>query len=154
MLSFRYQFTGVVYLKSKFSRYYKIALSNGLSGSEIAGKYCWKMWSKMKKWPQGKDSCNTINKTANLSPEVHNGTNISAVVGAGKWGHHSLYPACSMLMLCSKLIPIVLVSTKPVSWILINGQTVLKNIRNPKKRSIYNFISSSCWSKKRYSVRW
>lgn len=79
-------------LKSKFNRYSKIPLANGLSGREIAEKmlrengiYDVKVTSV-----EGflSDHYNPVNKTVNLSPDVHNGTNIlAAAVAAHECGH-------------------------------------------------------------------
>src|SRR3982751_1540360 len=79
-------------LKSRFSRYGKIPLSNGLTGREIAEKmlrengiYDVKVTSV-----EGflSDHYNPANKTVNLSPEVYNGTSVSAAaVAAHECGH-------------------------------------------------------------------
>lgn len=79
-------------LKSKFTKYSKVPLSNGLSGREIAEKmlkengiYDVKVTSV-----DGflSDHYNPVNKTVNLSPEVFNGTSVSAAaVAAHECGH-------------------------------------------------------------------
>src|SRR6186997_1649960 len=79
-------------LKSKFSKYSKVPLANGMSGREIAEKmlkengiYDVKVTSV-----QGflSDHYNPVNKTVKLSPEVYNGTSISAAaVAAHECGH-------------------------------------------------------------------
>ena len=79
-------------LKSKFSRYHKIPLANGMAGHEIAEKmlrengiYDVKVTSV-----EGflSDHYNPANKTVNLSPDVYNGRSISAAaVAAHECGH-------------------------------------------------------------------
>ena len=98
-------------LKSKFSRYSKVPLANGMSGKEIAEKmlrengiYDVKVISV-----EGvlSDHYNPINKTVNLSPDVYNGTNVaSAAVAAHECGHALQHAAAyKWLMLRSKMVP-------------------------------------------------
>ncbi len=114
-------------LKSKFNKYSKVPLSNGLSGREIAEKmlrengiYDVKVTSV-----QGflSDHYNPANKTVNLSPDVYNGTSVSAAaVAAHECGHavqHAV--AYAPLKLRSKLVPAVQFSSMLVNWILLAG---------------------------------
>ena len=98
-------------LKQKFTRYSKIGLANGLSGREIAEKmlrengiYDVKVISVVGFLS---DHYNPVNKTVNLSPEVYNGTSVSAAaVAAHECGHavqHAL--AYRPLKLRSQLVP-------------------------------------------------
>ena len=114
-------------LKSKFARYSKIPLSNGMSGKEIAEKmlrengiYDVKVTSV-----NGflSDHYNPINKTVNLSPEVYNGHSISAAaVAAHECGHAVQHAtAYAPLQFRSKLVPVVQVSSMLVNWILLIG---------------------------------
>ncbi len=124
-------------LKSKFTKYSKIPLNNGMSGREIAEKmlkengiYDVKVTSV-----EGflSDHYNPANKTVNLSPEVYNGTSISAAaVAAHECGHavqHST--AYGPLMLRSKLVPAVQFSSMLVNWVLLAGMIVLATTKNP-----------------------
>jgi Zn-dependent membrane protease YugP len=124
-------------LKSKFSKYSKIPLANGLSGREIAEKmlrengiYDVKVTSV-----EGflSDHYNPANRTVNLSPEVYNGTSISAAaVAAHECGHAVQHAAAyGPLMLRSKLVPAVQVSSMLVNWILMAGMIILATTRNP-----------------------
>lgn len=79
-------------LKSKFIRYSKIPLANGLSGREIAEKMLRENGIyDVKVTPvEGflSDRYNPVNKTINLSPDVYNGSNISApAVAVQECGH-------------------------------------------------------------------
>jgi Zn-dependent membrane protease YugP len=124
-------------LKAKFNKYHKIGLSRGLSGREIAEKmlrengiYDVKVTSV-----QGflSDHYNPANKTVNLSPEVYNGTSISAAaVAAHECGHavqHQL--AYGPLMMRSKLVPVVQLSSTLQNLIIMGGLIVLAMTKNP-----------------------
>lgn len=124
-------------LKSKFTKYGKIPLSNGLSGREIAEKmlrenaiYDVKVTSV-----EGflSDHYNPVTKTVNLSPEVYNGTSISAAaVAAHECGHAVQHAtAYGPLMFRSKMVPAVQWSSMLVNWILMAGMIVLATTKNP-----------------------
>lgn len=114
-------------LKSKFKKYSQVPLSSGLSGREIAEKmlresgiYDVKVTSV-----EGflSDHYNPVNRTVNLSPEVYNGTSVSAAaVAAHECGHAVQHAtAYSWLMMRSKLVPVVQVSSSLVNWVLLIG---------------------------------
>lgn len=114
-------------LKSKFKKYSLVPLSSGLSGREIAEKmlresgiYDVKVTSV-----EGflSDHYNPVNKTVNLSPEVYSGTSVSAAaVAAHECGHAVQHAtAYSWLMMRSKLVPVVQVSSSLVNWVLLIG---------------------------------
>ncbi len=124
-------------LKSKFTRYGRIPLANGMSGKEIAermlrenGIYDVKVTSV-----EGflSDHYNPVNKTVNLSPDVYNGTNISAAAVAAHECGHAVQHAASYgpLMFRSKMVPAVQVSSMLVNWILLAGVILLATTRNP-----------------------
>jgi uncharacterized protein len=124
-------------LRSKFTRYGKIGLANGLSGREIAEKmlrengiYDVKVTSV-----EGflSDHYNPVNKTVNLSPEVYNGTSVSAAAVAAHECGHAVQHASQYgpLMLRSKLVPAVQVSSMLVNWILLAGMVVIAMSNNP-----------------------
>lgn len=124
-------------LKSKFTRYSKIPLSNGLSGREIAEKmlrengiYDVKVTSV-----EGflSDHYNPTNRTVNLSPDVYNGTSVSAAAVAAHECGHAVQHATRYgpLMFRSKMVPAVQVSSKLVNWVLLAGMIVLATSKNP-----------------------
>ncbi|MFZ9386445.1 MAG: zinc metallopeptidase [Chitinophagaceae bacterium] len=124
-------------LKSKFTKYGKIGLSNGLSGREIAEKmlrengiYDVKVTSS-----EGflSDHYNPVNKTVNLSPEVYGGTSVSAAAVAAHECGHAVQHATQYgpLMFRSKMVPVVQVSSMLVNWILLAGMIVIATTRNP-----------------------
>jgi hypothetical protein len=124
-------------LKSKFTRYNKIPLSNGLSGREIAEKMLREngIFDVKVTSVQGflSDHYNPVNKTVNLSPEVYNGTSISAAaVAAHECGHAVQHAtAYGPLMFRNKMVPAVQWSSMMVNWILMAGMIVLATTRNP-----------------------
>lgn len=124
-------------LKSKFTKYSKIALGNGMTGREIAEKmlrengiYDVKVISV-----EGflSDHYNPVNKTVNLSPDVYNGASVSAAAVAAHECGHAVQHATSYgpLMLRSKLVPAVQFSSMLVNWVLLAGMIVLATTKNP-----------------------
>jgi hypothetical protein len=114
-------------LKSKFSQYGKIATSSGLSGAEIAKKmlrdngiYDVEVISVPGSLS---DHYNPVNKTVNLSAEVYEGRNVAAAaVAAHECGHAVQHAtAYSMLMLRSKIVPAVQISSTLSQWVIIAG---------------------------------
>lgn len=114
-------------LKNKFNKYSKVRLSSGLTGREVAEKmlrengiYDVKVVSV-----DGflSDHYNPANKTVNLSPDVYNGTSVSAAaVAAHECGHAVQHAtAYTWLNLRSKLVPAVQISSSLVNWILLIG---------------------------------
>jgi Zn-dependent membrane protease YugP len=79
------------------------------------------------------DHYNPANKTVNLSPEVYNGTSVSAAaVAAHECGHAVQHAtAYKPLTLRSKLVPAVQVSSMLVNWILLAGIIMLAVSNNP-----------------------
>jgi len=114
-------------LKSKFAKYSKIPLANGLSGKEVAEKMLREngIYDVQVTASQGflSDHYNPINKTVNLSPEVYTGTNISAAaVAAHECGHAVQHAtAYSWLMMRSRLVPLVQVTSNFVNIVLLVG---------------------------------
>jgi Zn-dependent membrane protease YugP len=124
-------------LKSKFTKYGKIPLSNGLSGREIAEKmlrengiYDVKVTSV-----EGflSDHYNPANKTVNLSPDVYNGTSVSAAAVAAHECGHAVQHATRYgpLVFRSKMVPAVKLSSMLVNWVLLAGMIVLATTKNP-----------------------
>ncbi len=114
-------------LKRKFTRYSKIALANGLTGKLIAEKMLREngIFDVQVISSQGflSDHYNPVNKTVNLSPEVYNGASISAAaVAAHECGHAVQHAtAYSWLMMRSRLVPVVKLSSNLVNIVLLIG---------------------------------
>jgi Zn-dependent membrane protease YugP len=114
-------------LKSKFKKYAKIMVDNGMSGRDVAERMLRDHGItnvRVESVPGHlTDHYNPVNKTINLSPEVYNGRNISAAaVAAHECGHAVQHAtAYSWLGFRSKMVPVVSFSSKWVQWILLGG---------------------------------
>ena len=114
-------------LKSKFAEYGKIGTSSGMSGSEIATKMLRDngIYDVQVTSVEGtlSDHYNPVNKTVNLSAEVYEGRSIAAAaVAAHECGHAVQHAtAYNMLMLRSRLVPAVQISSKLSQWVIIAG---------------------------------
>jgi uncharacterized protein len=119
-------------LKSKFTKYSKIPVDNGMSGRDVAERMLrdFGISNVIVKSVQGQltDHYNPVDRTINLSQEVFNGRSISAAaVAAHECGHavqHS--KAYAWLGFRSKLVPVVSFSSKWVQWILLAGILLIK----------------------------
>ena len=114
-------------LKGKFSKYSKIPLANGMSGKQVAEKMLREngIYDVKVTASQGflSDHYNPLNKTVNLSPEVFEGTSISAAaVAAHECGHAVQHAnSYSWLMMRSRLVPVVQLTSNLVNIVLIIG---------------------------------
>lgn len=119
------------HLKSKFTEYSKVPTSSGMSGKEIAEKMLKDngIYDVQVISADGflSDHYNPLNKTVNLSPDVFEGRTVSAAaVAAHECGHAVQHAtAYSMLMLRSKLVPAVKISSTLSQWIIIIGLGML-----------------------------
>lgn len=113
--------------KSKFTQFSQEALSNGLSGAEIAERmlrenniYDVKVISTE---GQLTDHYNPENKTVNLSNDVFYGRSVAAAaVAAHECGHAVQHAtAYTWLTMRSKLVPLVSVSSRYMQWIILGG---------------------------------
>ena len=114
-------------LKSKFKKYSKVLLDNGMSGKDVAermlrdsGIFDVKVVSV-----QGHltDHYNPADKTINLSKDVYLGRHVSAAaVAAHETGHAIQHAeAYAWLGFRSKLVPAVSFASRWVQWILLAG---------------------------------
>jgi uncharacterized protein len=114
-------------LKSKFSAYSKVPTGSGLSGKEIAEKMLHDsgIYDVSVISVQGflSDHYDPTKKTVNLSPDVYEGKNIAAAaVAAHECGHAVQHAtAYSMLMLRSRLVPVVQISSNLAQWVILIG---------------------------------
>jgi len=114
-------------LKGKFSKYSKIPLANGMSGKQVAEKMLREngIYDVKVTASQGflSDHYNPANKTVNLSPEVYEGTSISAAaVAAHECGHAVQHAnSYSWLTMRSRLVPVVQLTSNIVNIVLIIG---------------------------------
>ena len=114
-------------LKSKFAKYSKTRLQNGMSGAEIAEKmladhgiYDVKVISTPGRLT---DHYNPKDRTVNLSEAVYNERNAAAAAVAAHECGHAVQHAQSYgwLQMRSQLVPIVSVSSGMSQWLVIGG---------------------------------
>jgi Zn-dependent membrane protease YugP len=114
-------------LNSKFKKYSKIPLDNGMSGREVAERMLRDSGitgvSVVSVQGQLTDHYNPADKTVNLSTDVYNGRSISsAAVAAHECGHAVQHAkAYAWLGFRSRLVPVVSFTSKWVQWILLAG---------------------------------
>ncbi|MBU3715356.1 MAG: zinc metallopeptidase [Ferruginibacter sp.] len=114
-------------LKTKFNEYTRMATTSQLSGKEIAEKMLKDngIYDVQVISVEGTltDHYNPMNKTVNLSRDVFDGRSVSAAaVAAHECGHAVQHAtAYSMLMLRSKIVPAVQISSTLSQWIIMAG---------------------------------
>jgi len=114
-------------LKSKFNEYGKVPIFSNLSGAEIAKKMLSDngIYDVQVTSVEGTltDHYNPLNKTVNLSRDVYDGRSVAAAaVAAHECGHAVQHAtAYSMLMLRSRLVPLVQISSTLSQWIIMAG---------------------------------
>lgn len=139
-------------LQSKFDKYSKLRLRNGMSGAEIAEKmlhdhgiYDVKVISTPGRLT---DHYNPADKTVNLSEAVYNERNAAAAaVAAHEVGHAVQHAtAYSWLQMRSKLVPIVSFTSNIVQWILIAGILMVKTFPQLLLIGIILFATTTLFS--------
>jgi Zn-dependent membrane protease YugP len=114
-------------LKSKFKKYSKVHLQNGMSGKEIAEKMLSDHGIRdvevISVPGQLTDHYNPQNKTVNLSSVVYGEQNAAAAaVAAHEVGHAVQHAtAYKWLTMRSKLVPMVSIASKATQFILMGG---------------------------------
>ncbi|MFT3846425.1 MAG: zinc metallopeptidase [Lacibacter sp.] len=118
-------------LKSKFTKYSKQPLRSGLTGREIAEKMLKEngIYDVQVQSVGGflSDHYDPVKKTVNLSPDVFNSNSVAAAaVAAHECGHAVQHAtAYQWLMLRSRIVPVVQISTTLSQWVLMIGLGVL-----------------------------
>ncbi len=118
-------------LKSKFKKYSKVHLQNGMSGKEIAEKMLYDNGItdvKVISTPgMLSDHYNPQKKTVNLSEGVYSQRNAAAAaVAAHECGHAVQHAqAYSWLGMRSQLVPIVSVASKLSTWVIMGGLVLM-----------------------------
>ncbi len=124
-------------LKSKFKKYSKLYLKNGLSGKEIAEKMLANNGItdvKVISTPgMLTDHYDPRNKTVNLSEGVYGERNVAAAAVAAHECGHALQHAFGYkwLQMRSKLVPAVQISSRMSQFLLIGGIFVLQFFKSP-----------------------
>ena len=121
-------------LESKFKAYSKIPTNYGLTGKDVAEKmlrdagiYDVKVLSTP---GQLTDHYNPANKTVNLSEGVYNHASVAAAaIAAHECGHAVQHAkAYAFLRMRSALVPIISISSRWMSWILIAGLLLVNQL--------------------------
>lgn len=114
-------------LKSKFEKYSKLALGNGMSGKEVAEKMLRDNGisdvTVISTSGHLTDHYNPTNKTVNLSEAVYNSASVAAAAIAAHECGHAIQHARSyaFLQMRSKLVPVVSFASNWVQWVLLAG---------------------------------
>ena len=114
-------------MKSRFKKYSKIPVDNGMSGKEIAERMLRDhgIYDVTVESVQGQltDHYNPEKKTINLSKDVYSARSIaSAAVAAHETGHAVQHAtAYAWLGFRSKMVPVVSFSSKWVTWVILAG---------------------------------
>jgi Zn-dependent membrane protease YugP len=114
-------------MKSRFKKYSRIPVDNGMSGKEIAERMLRDhgIYDVTVESVQGQltDHYNPDKKTINLSQEVYSARSIAAAaVAAHETGHAVQHAtAYAWLGFRSRLVPVVSCSSKWIMWVLLAG---------------------------------
>ena len=139
-------------LQSKFKKYSKIPLMNGMTGKEVAEKmlrdngiYDVKVTSTSGMLT---DHYNPANKTVNLSEGVYGSNSIAAAaVAAHECGHAVQHArAYAPLKMRSALVPIVQFSSSIVSWVLLAGILLIQSFPGLLLAGIILFATTTLFS--------
>ena len=139
-------------LQSKFKKYSKIPLMNGMTGREVAEKmlrdngiYDVKVTSTPGMLT---DHYNPANKTVNLSEGVYGSNSIAAAaVAAHECGHAVQHArAYAPLKMRSALVPIVQFSSSIVSWVLLAGILLIQSFPGLLLAGIILFATTTLFS--------
>jgi Zn-dependent membrane protease YugP len=139
-------------LKSKFEKYSKLHLQNGMSGQEIAQKMLADHGIRDVKVisvaGQLTDHYNPADKTVNLSEAVFNQRNAAAAaVAAHECGHAVQHAtAYNWLTMRSNLVPIVNIASSYMQWILLGGILMLNSFPQLLLIGIVIFAATTLFS--------
>ena len=139
-------------LKSKFEKYSKMPLANGMTGRDVAikmlhdnGIYDVKVTSTPGMLT---DHYNPVSKTVNLSEGVYGNCSVAAAaVAAHECGHALQHArAYAPLKMRSALVPVVQFSSSIVSWVLLAGILVVQSMPQILLAGIVLFAASTLFS--------
>ena len=139
-------------LKSKFEKYSKMPLANGMTGRDVAikmlhdnGIYDVKVTSTPGMLT---DHYNPANKTVNLSEGVYGSNSVAAAaVAAHECGHAVQHArAYAPLKMRSALVPIVQFSSSIVSWVLLAGILMVQSMPQILLAGIVLFAATTLFS--------
>ena len=139
-------------LQSKFKKYSKIPVSNGMTGAQVAEKmlrdngiYDVKVVSTPGMLT---DHYNPTNKTVNLSEGVYGSCSVAAAaVAAHECGHALQHArAYAPLKMRSALVPVVQFSSSIMSWVLLAGILMVQTMPSILLFGIVLFAATTLFS--------
>ena len=139
-------------LKSKFEKYSKMPLANGMTGRDVAikmlhdnGIYDVKVTSTPGMLT---DHYNPVSKTVNLSEGVYGSCSVAAAaVAAHECGHALQHArAYAPLKMRSAFVPVVQFSSSIVSWVLLAGILMVQSMPQILLAGIVLFAASTLFS--------
>jgi len=139
-------------LQSKFKKYSKIPLSNGMTGRDVALKMLQDngIFDVQVTSTRGHltDHYNPANKTVNLSESVYSTNSVAAAaVAAHECGHAVQHArAYAPLTLRSKLVPVVTFSSQWMTWLLIGGILMINSFPQLLLAGIILFAMTTLFS--------
>jgi hypothetical protein len=139
-------------LKSKFEKYSKLQLQNGMSGQEIAEKMLADNGIRDVKVisveGQLTDHYNPADKTVNLSEAVYNQRNAAAAAVAAHECGHAVQHAVGYewLTMRSRLVPIVNIASSYMQWILLAGILMIRTFPELLLVGIVIFAATTLFS--------
>ena len=139
-------------LRSRFAKYSRTPLSNGMSGKEIAERMLADHGITNVKVTHVKgqltDHYNPATRTVNLSEAVYGQRNAAAAaVAAHECGHAVQHAqAYSWLQFRSKLVPVVSVTSSLVQWILLGGILLINSFPQLLLIGIILFATTTLFS--------
>lgn len=139
-------------LRSRFAKYSKTPLSNGMSGREIAEQMLRENGItnvKVISTPgQLTDHYNPANRTVNLSEAVYQQRNAAAAaVAAHEVGHAVQHAtAYQWLTMRSKLVPVVSVASSMMQWVLLGGVLLINSFPQLLLFGIVLFAATTVFS--------
>ncbi|MDD5507010.1 MAG: zinc metallopeptidase [Bacteroidales bacterium] len=123
-------------LQSKFKKYSRVALRNGMSGKEIAERMLADNGITNVQVISARghltDHYNPTNKTINLSEAVYSQRSAAAAAVAAHETGHAVQHATAYrwLTMRSKLVPVVSFSSKIVQWVILGGILLINSFPN------------------------
>lgn len=139
-------------LKSKFEKYSKLTLQNGMSGQEIAEKMLADNGIRNVKVisveGQLTDHYNPTDRTVNLSEAVFNQRNAAAAAVAAHECGHAVQHAVGYewLTMRSRLVPVVNIASSYMQWILLAGILMIRTFPELLLVGIVIFAATTLFS--------
>jgi Zn-dependent membrane protease YugP len=139
-------------LQSKFEKYSKVPLPNGMTGKDVAEKmlrdngiYDVKVISTPGHLT---DHYNPANQTVNLSESVYHSNSVAAAaVAAHECGHAVQHAtAYAPLKMRSALVPVVSFSSNIMTWVLLGGMILLNSFPQLLLFGIILFATTTLFS--------